>query len=490
MNNPDLSSPEAILRQCAAAAPHPWYPSDYVRLTGIARDDLDPHLDSLRMAGLIHLTEWVQGKGQGYALTPVGTQILESEHDLARLRNGTLRPRPVAQTNEDDRIGSRASAWEQGETVRRALMSPSIPVVTRLLVFANVFVFLVGMVLAVRDGVPLADFMNVSDNQGALQIQHELGALKGFDVLIGGEWWRLIGCCFVHFGVLHLGVNMLSLYSVGRLMEVMCGHWRFLLLYLISGLAGSCAMVLNNPFTLGAGASGAVWGLVMALLLWIFLHRRALGPNASALLGQLVFCVLLGVYISTRPGISAAAHFGGGAAGLVAGLLLNLERFGNAATRGLAWAGLAAVPILSIVAVVGAKELNHFKLKGELELFEFEKSALRAFEEAQRYVKLAPGPRERNRGPEAAALLEEERQDLIRAAEVLRESGPLSDPRAERRRQTLAEFASALEPFLEASARRLRQNLTWSQQEEEEFLRLNRQVHRFVVTGAEQANRP
>jgi len=83
-----LDSLETILRQCAEAAPSPWYPSAYARTRGIPRDDLDPDLDRLRMAGLIHLTDWVQGQGQGYALTPDGEHVLQTPRELARLRAG------------------------------------------------------------------------------------------------------------------------------------------------------------------------------------------------------------------------------------------------------------------------------------------------------------------------------------------------------------------------------------------------------------------
>src|SRR5262249_10876867 len=63
-------NPQAlILRLCADAAPNPWYPSAWVREQGISRDDVDPFLDQLRMGGLIRLTDWVAGHGQGYALT-------------------------------------------------------------------------------------------------------------------------------------------------------------------------------------------------------------------------------------------------------------------------------------------------------------------------------------------------------------------------------------------------------------------------------------
>src|SRR5439155_27258833 len=63
---------EILLRECQAAAPEPWYPSDYARQTGVARETIDADLDRLRLAGLLRLSDWVQGKGQGYVLTPEG----------------------------------------------------------------------------------------------------------------------------------------------------------------------------------------------------------------------------------------------------------------------------------------------------------------------------------------------------------------------------------------------------------------------------------
>ena len=58
----------AILRLCAGTAPNPWYPKLYCQETGVARDSLDVPLERLRLGGMIHLTEWVEGAGQGYAL--------------------------------------------------------------------------------------------------------------------------------------------------------------------------------------------------------------------------------------------------------------------------------------------------------------------------------------------------------------------------------------------------------------------------------------
>ena len=90
---------ESILRLCAGTAPKPWYPKLYCQESGVARDSLDVPLERLRLGGMIQLTEWVEGAGQGYALTPAGRRALESPRDLDRLRgdkplipNGAARP--------------------------------------------------------------------------------------------------------------------------------------------------------------------------------------------------------------------------------------------------------------------------------------------------------------------------------------------------------------------------------------------------------------
>src|SRR5207245_5782671 len=119
-----LDSLETILRQCAEAAPSPWYPSEFARTKGIQRDDLDPYLDRLRMSGLIHLTDWVQGQGQGYALTPDGQRILGNPRELARLRAGKLDNTRSVLQEPPDLVDRPVSAYERGEEIRAAFLHP------------------------------------------------------------------------------------------------------------------------------------------------------------------------------------------------------------------------------------------------------------------------------------------------------------------------------------------------------------------------------
>jgi hypothetical protein len=146
---------------------------------------------------------------------------------------------------------------------------------------------------------------------------------------------------------------MYSLYVIGPLLERMWGRWGFLLLYLLSGLVGSCAMmVFSPPNFLGAGASGAIWGILASMATWVFLNRHYLPRQlVSAWSRQLLIVFLLNVFISNLPGISASAHFGGGIAGLVLAVPLHYARHGPAWLRLVAVTGIIAVPLVALAAV-------------------------------------------------------------------------------------------------------------------------------------------
>src|SRR6058998_1412428 len=86
---------ETLLRQCQATAPEPLYAGAYAQTSGLPREQIDAALDQLRLAGLIRLTDWAQGRGQGYTLTPAGTEALQNLKFLQRLRHKGATPLPV-----------------------------------------------------------------------------------------------------------------------------------------------------------------------------------------------------------------------------------------------------------------------------------------------------------------------------------------------------------------------------------------------------------
>jgi rhomboid protease GluP len=137
-----------------------------------------------------------------------------------------------------------------------------------------------------------------------------------------GQYWRLVASMFLHIGFLHLAVNGWALYQLGALFEILLGSLPMLLVYFVSGIAGSISTVMFTHAGLSAGASGAIFGLMGALIAFLLKRRDILTPAARSLLMQLVGWAVLNVVLGfSIPGIDNAAHLGGFAAGLLLGLV-------------------------------------------------------------------------------------------------------------------------------------------------------------------------
>jgi membrane associated rhomboid family serine protease len=170
------------------------------------------------------------------------------------------------------------------------------------------------------------------------------GGLLGREVA-GGEWWRIVTSGFLHAGLMHLLFNMLALYNLGRILEPTIGRVRFAVLYATSLLAGSFGVLILSPDALTVGASGAVFGLMGALVA----AQRATGVDPwSSGVGGLIGINLLITF--TIPGISIGGHVGGLVGGLVAGWVL--VDAGPQAFR-QRWAPTALVAVLGAAAFAG-----------------------------------------------------------------------------------------------------------------------------------------
>jgi len=140
-----------------------------------------------------------------------------------------------------------------------------------------------------------------------------------------GEPWRLGSSMFLHFGLVHLALNMLCLYQA-RAVEGLFGHLGFLAIYLVAGLGGGIASLLaHGTYVVTAGASGAVFGAYGAFGAKLVMHRAQIDPEAwrrtvRSLGGFLLLNAIIGLSMA---GISVSAHFGGFVvgAGLGAALL-------------------------------------------------------------------------------------------------------------------------------------------------------------------------
>lgn len=338
---------ETVLRQCLAADPTPWYPKEYAEATGTDRESLYGPLNDLRIANLVQLTDWVKGKGQGYLITPLGREALSNTAFLAQLRDGPLtapaQPAPAAEPTGTTR-------FERGEAARRAMFMPGRVRVIPALILANLVAFAGSFAVAVRTvGVDPIKFLRTGDPIAL----HKVGALGAPD-LAHGEWWRLLTNCFLHYGLLHLTMNMFTLALVRRV-ESLWGPGRFLVLYLICGVCGSCVGIYYSPgepksVIYLAGASGALWGVMASQIAWLVINYSHLPPaEVRAWLNQIFFTLLLNLGVSWLPGVSAAAHLGGGLAGILAAPLLQAHRFGPSSRRSAATVLLALLPSLFIL---------------------------------------------------------------------------------------------------------------------------------------------
>lgn len=140
-------------------------------------------------------------------------------------------------------------------------------------------------------------------------------------LLANGQYWRLLAACFVHIGFLHVASNSIALIWLGSLAERLYGPVRFAALYLAAGVAGNIVVGLAQNG--GAGASGAIFGLLGALLAGTWRNRRILDPRArQQIASSLATMLVLNIAISFLPGIGWSAHLGGAITGAILALLI------------------------------------------------------------------------------------------------------------------------------------------------------------------------
>ena len=180
--------------------------------------------------------------------------------------------------------------------------------------------------------------------------------LGGFDAMIyeygmlpiaiadGNEYYRLLTSMFLHGSLLHIGFNMLVLWSLGPSIENLLGHVRYATLYLLAGLGGSVASFwFTGAVTPSIGASGAIYGLFGA---WVVIGRR-LNLDLTQVLGLIAINIVIGFVV---PGVDWRAHFGGLITGaIVAAVFVYAPRSGRTAVQ--------VVGVLAVVAILVAATL-------------------------------------------------------------------------------------------------------------------------------------
>jgi membrane associated rhomboid family serine protease len=217
------------------------------------------------------------------------------------------------------------------QTFRKArYRSTSVDVpATYALIGMNVLVFLVTIVQGAGPNAPGGEIF-------------ARGALVGVFVA-DGDWYRLVSAMFLHASLLHLLFNMFALWWLGSVVERALGTTRFLLVYFVSGLAGSAgALVLSPPTAVTVGASGAIFGIMGALLI---LEWQETGSLAGPAMTLIVLNLALSLAI---PNISIGGHLGGLIGGIAATFVLTSTRHARVALLGpglVALIGIASVAV-------------------------------------------------------------------------------------------------------------------------------------------------
>lgn len=158
-----------------------------------------------------------------------------------------------------------------------------------------------------------------------------MGALN-YETFMDGAWYQLITAMFLHFGLEHLGNNMLILAYAGNELEKRIGSVSYFFVYFGSGIAGSIASLVyyhsQNEVFVGAGASGAIYGVIGAL--WVVLVMRQIRtPDLSP--SRILIMIVISIYHGlTSTGVGNAAHIGGLLAGAIGGFLLSkISQYGK-----------------------------------------------------------------------------------------------------------------------------------------------------------------
>ncbi len=225
------------------------------------------------------------------------------------------------------------------------LSLPAFPV-TIALIAASVLVFAVMVLRGVSAVSPTP--------QQAIEFGADFGPLT-----LGGQWWRLVTSMFVHFGFIHLGLNMWCLWNLGRAAERVLGRFSYLFAYLTSGIFGSIASVYWHPRAAGAGASGAIFGLAGVLVSFVYLKKTAANLQInSKMLSSLGTFILYNLAFGALPGISNAAHVGGLVMGLAVGALLPSASASESSRRNRLSMVVAITAIALFASAVAAKRLR------------------------------------------------------------------------------------------------------------------------------------
>lgn len=189
------------------------------------------------------------------------------------------------------------------------VFSAKTPYITYALIIINIIIFLLMYIIG-----------NGSEDTRTLV---DFGALSKILVKYG-DYYRIITCAFLHIGILHLLCNMYALYIIGKDIESFFGRFKYIFIYLISTIVGSLmSLTFMDEYTISAGASGAIFGLMGSLLYFGYNYRVTLNNSINKQILPIIFINLLFGFMSS--GVDNFAHLGGLLGGYIASIVVGVK---------------------------------------------------------------------------------------------------------------------------------------------------------------------
>jgi membrane associated rhomboid family serine protease len=228
------------------------------------------------------------------------------------------------------------SRWQNGMVGARGGFT-----VTRALIALNVVFFLLELITGASALL----------GGGSYTALLRLGAMQPDLVALNHEYWRMLASMFLHLGLIHILFNMWALYVLGDFLEAVLGSVKFLVVYVLSGLAGSVLILVSGaPHVPTVGASGAIFGVFGALAVYAFFNRHR-DAMARGILNQIVFLLVINLAITFGfSGISWQAHVGGliGGAATMTALTLGGRRDPRGRFQTFDWLVVVSVALVLV----------------------------------------------------------------------------------------------------------------------------------------------
>ena len=142
-----------------------------------------------------------------------------------------------------------------------------------------------------------------------------------------GQVWRLLTCAFLHGGLIHILCNMYALYALGPQVEILFGRVKYIMIYLFSAIGGSLLSYIFSPSSLSIGASGAIFGLFGAMVVFVLKYKDKIPKRVlNNLFGVIILNLLIGFNLQ---GIDNFAHIGGLLVGALVAFLFLMQKTRN-----------------------------------------------------------------------------------------------------------------------------------------------------------------